>query len=364
MKQLFEKTKINQMELKNRFVRSATWEGLANSDGSCSKEIIDMMIELSKGQVGLIISSHAYINPTGQSHIRQLGIYNDYLIDSYKRMIEMVHHEGSKIILQINHGGGRAMSQLKDTRSFGPSSLEIKDYSCREMTVSEIVQTIEDFKKAAVRANNSGFDGIQLHGAHGFLLSEFLSPFFNRRKDHYGGSIENRARIILEILQAIRSELSRQFTIIIKLNSDDFIKNGFTPIEMVQVSALLEKAGMDAIELSGGTALSVSKYSSERASKGDFQEDEVYYREAAKLYKKEINVPLILVGGIRSYEVAKDLIEQGKTDYIALSRPFIREPGLIKRWQKGDTRRATCISCSQCFIPTRAGEGLYCVVDK
>src|SRR5665648_775083 len=102
MKQLFEKTKINQMELKNRFVRSATWEGLANTDGSCSEELTDLVVTLAKGQVGLIISSHAYINPTGQSHISQLGVYNDYLIDSYKRMIEMVHHEGSKIILQIN----------------------------------------------------------------------------------------------------------------------------------------------------------------------------------------------------------------------------------------------------------------------
>jgi len=364
MKQLFEKTKINQMELKNRFVRSATWEGLANTDGSCSEELTDLVVNLAKGQVGLIISSAAYVSRSGKGNVTQLGIHDDQLISDYKKMVEKVHHEGSKIILQINHGGGRAMSQLKDNRSFGPSSLEIKDYSCREMTVSEIVQTIEDFKKAAVRVNNSGFDGIQLHGAHGFLLSEFLSPFFNRRKDHYGGSIENRARIILEILQAIRSELGRQFTIIIKLNSDDFIKNGFTPIEMVQVSALLEKAGMDAIELSGGTDLSVSKYSSERVSKGDFQEDEVYYREAAKLYKKEINVPLILVGGIRSFEVAKELVEKEQADYIALSRPLIREPGLIKRWRSGDTRKATCISCNQCYIPTRSGEGLYCVPDK
>jgi len=364
MKQLFEKTKMNQMELKNRFVRSATWEGLANPDGSCSEEIVDMMVALAKGRVGLLITGHAYINPTGQAHIRQLGIYDDDLIGSYKKLIEKVHDEGSKIILQINHAGGRALVQKKDIKPFGPSAVELADYRCREITVGEIAHIIEDFKNAAIRAKNAGFDGIQIHGAHGFLLSQFLSPFFNRREDHYGGIVENRARIILEILQAIRSESGWQFMITIKLNSDDFIEGGFTPGEMVQVSALLEKAGIDAVELSGGTALSISKYSSSRTNKDDSQREEVYYHDAAKLYKEKITIPLILVGGIRSFAVAKELIEKDQADYISLCRPLIREPDLIKRWQSGDVRGATCISCSQCFVPTKAGKGLYCVLDK
>jgi 2,4-dienoyl-CoA reductase-like NADH-dependent reductase (Old Yellow Enzyme family) len=362
MKQLFEKTKINQIELNNRFVRSATWEGLANPDGSCSEKITDIMVELAKGQVGLIVSSYAYINQIGQANIGQLGIHDNCLIDNYKKMVEKVHKEGSKIILQIVHAGGRALVQKKDVSPFGPSDIKMKDYHCREITISEIVQTVEDFTNAAARANKAGFDGVQLHGAHGFLLSQFLSPVFNKREDAYGGSVENRARIILEILQAIRLELGRQFAVIIKINSDDFTEGGFNPSEMVQVAALLEKAGIDAVELSGGTAL--GKYSSSRVGKDNPQEDEVYYRDAAKLYKERITVPLILVGGIRSYEVAQDLIEQGQADYIALSRPLIREPSLIKRWQSGDTRRAACISCNQCFVPVRSGEGLYCVLDK
>jgi len=365
MKKLFDKTKINQMELKNRFVRSATWEGLANPDGSCSGKIADMMLELAKGQVGLIITSHAYVNKNGQAGIRQLGIYSDQLISSYIKIVEKVHKEGSKIVLQITHAGARALAQLKDSKPFGPSSLKIKGVlSCREITKSEILKMIEDFKIAAVRAKKAGFDGVQLHGAHGYLLSQFLSPFFNRREDEYGGSIENRARLILEIIQAIRSKLGRQFTVLIKLNSDDFIEGGFTQFEMVQVSALLELAGIDAVELSGGMALSVSKHSSSRVSKSDSKEDEVYYRDAAKLYKKKITVPLILVGGIRSYEVAKELLEKDLADYVSLCRPLIREPDLIKRWQEGDIKKATCISCNKCFVPTRAGEGIYCVVEN
>lgn len=353
------------MELKNRFVRSATWEGLANSDGSCSGELADLMLKLAKGQVGLIITSHAYVNQTGQAGIKQLGIYSDQLISSYIKIVEKVHREGSKIIMQIAHAGGRASAQLVKSQPFGPSSLEIKDcMMCREMTKSEIFQIIEDFKNAAVRAKKSGFDGVQIHAAHGYLLNQFFSPFFNKRKDEYGGSIENRARLILEILQAIRSELGRQFAILIKINSDDFIEGGFTQSEMVQVSAMLESAGIDAVELSGGTSLKISSYSSSRVGEIDSKKEEVYYRDAANLYKEKITVPLILVGGIRSYEVANELVEKELADYISLCRPLIREPDLIKRWKRGNTERAACIYCNKCFEPTRAGKGIYCVIES
>jgi 2,4-dienoyl-CoA reductase-like NADH-dependent reductase (Old Yellow Enzyme family) len=168
----------------------------------------------------------------------------------------------------------------------------------------------------------------------------------------------------LEIIYAIRSELGQQFAVLIKLNSDDFMKGGFAAPEMVQVSAMLESAGIDAIELSGGTGLSLSKYSFSRLGEIDSQEEEAYYSDAAKLYKEKITVPLILVGGIRSYEVVKELVEKELADYISLSRPLIREPDLIKRWQSGNTERATCISCNQCFVPARAGKGMYCVMEK
>lgn len=277
-------------------------------------------------------------------------------------MVQKVHKEGSKIIMQIVHIGCLASNKFVKSKTIGPSSIKIKDFDCREMTKKEIFGAIEDFKKAAVRANKAGFDGVQLHAAHGYFLSQFLSPFFNKRKDDYGGSLENRARLILEILQAIRSELGRQFMVTIKLNSDDFIEGGLTPSEMVEASALLEKGGIDAIEISGGTEL--GKYTGARITKDILQEDEVYYRDAAKLFKEKITVPLILVGGIRSYEVAKGLIEKELADYIALSRPLIREPGLIKRWQSGDTKKATCVSCNRCFETIRAREGMHCIYEK
>ena len=364
MKKLFETTKINQMELKNRFVRSATWEGLANPDGSCSDELTDLMVDLAKGQVGLIISSHAYVNPAGQAGIRQLSIDNDRLIESYKRMIEKVHGEGSRIIMQIAHAGCRAPTQFVKNIHNGPSSMDIEGYNCREMTISEISQIIEDFRNAALRAKKAGFDGVQIHAAHGYLISQFLSPFFNKRTDEYGGSVKNRTHFVLNIIRAIRLELGRQFTVIIKLNSDDFTDGGFTQSEMIQIATILETAGIDAIELSGSLSLQRSQFSSVRKGRIRSEEEEVYYRDAAKLYKKQINVPLILVGGIRSYKVAKELIEKEQADYVSLSRPLIREPQLIKRWESDHIEKAKCISCNKCLVMAKTGKGMYCIFEN
>ena len=176
--------------------------------------------------------------------------------------------------------------------------------------------------------------------------------------------MKNRAHLVLEILRAIKIALRKQFIVTIKLNSDDFTEGGFTQSEMLQVAAMLESAGIDAIELSGSLSLKISKYISVREGRIDSKEEEGYYRNAAKLYKEKINVPLILVGGIRSYEVAKELVENKQADYISLCRPLIREPGLIKRWQSGDIKRATCVSCNRCYEPIRAGKGMYCVLKK
>jgi len=364
MAKLFETTAINTMNLKNRFVRSATWEGMAGEDGSCTPRLIDLMVELAGGGVGLIISSHTYVSREGQAGPWQLGIYSDELIPNLRAMTEAVHKQGGKIALQLAHAGCRADSNLTGMKPLGPSVKEKENGSlCREMTHKEIRQTAEAFAKAAARAQQSGFDGVQIHAAHGFLLSQFLSPFYNKRKDNYGGRIENRARIVLEVFQSIRDAVGDRFPVLIKMNSEDFLDTGLCVAEMLEVAAMLERAGIDAIELSGGTADS-GRFVPVRKGRIDSEEDEVYYREAAKRYKEKIGVPLILVGGIRSYGVAKQLVETGVADYISLSRPLIREPHLINRWKSGDTRRATCLSDNMCFNPIKAGEGAYCYTEK
>ena len=365
MSKLFESASIDGLTLKNRVVRSATFEGMASLDGSCTPRLIDLMAELARGGVGLIISSHAYVNQQGQRGPRQLGVYRDGLIPGLARMTEAVHKEGGKIVLQLAHAGCYANVALTGKEALGPSAMETSAAGlCRGMTREEILQAIEDFKKAAVRAEKSGFDGVQIHAAHGYLLSQFLSPVYNHRTDEYGGSIENRARIVLAVLRELKSVAAGRFAVLIKMNSDDYVEGGFTRTEMVQVAAMLEKEGIDAIELSGGTHLSPEEYSFSRVTGVVSEDREVYYREAAKLYKASIRVPLLLVGGIRSYAVAEQLLNDGLADFISLCRPLIREPHLVRRWQSGDTSRAKCISCNQCFKPARAGKGIYCVTEE
>lgn len=364
MAKLFETTAINTVNLKNRFVRSATWEGMAGEDGSCTPRLIDLLVELTRGGVGLIISSHTYVSREGQAGPWQLGIYSDELIGNLCEMTEAVHKQGGKIILQLAHAGCRADPNLTGMKALGPSGRENESGPlCWEMTQEEIRQTVEAFARGSARAQESGFDGVQIHAAHGFLLSQFLSPFYNKRKDGYGGTIENRARVVLEVLQGIRGAVGDRFPVLIKMNSEDFLDTGLSAGEMVQVAAMLQKAGIDAIELSGGTPDS-GKFPPVRKGRVDSEQDEVYYRGAARHYKEKISVPLILVGGIRSYGVAQQLVEKGLADYISLSRPLIREPYLINRWKSGDTSKATCLSCNMCFDPIRAGEGVYCSTEK
>ena len=233
----------------------------------------------------------------------------------------------------------------------------------REMTKAEISETVSDFVAAALRVKKAGFDGVQLHGAHGYLLSQFLSPFFNKRTDEYGGSLENRARIVLECVRGIRFAVGEAYPIMIKINSDDYLDGGFSNKDMVQLAAMLENEGIDAIELSGGTHFSPEKYLFSRKTGIVSENEELYFAKAARLYREKIKVPLMLVGGIRSYSVAEQVIKDGLADYVSLCRPLIREPDLIYRWQTGNTGKAACISCNECFTPVRSGEGVYCVAE-
>ncbi|MEN6440311.1 MAG: NADH:flavin oxidoreductase [Syntrophobacter sp.] len=364
MSKLFEQTTIKGLTIKNRFVRSATWEGMANSDGSCTEELINLMARLAHGGVGLIITGHAYVSAEGQAGLRQLGVHHDGMIPGLAGMVDAVHKTGGRIILQIAHAGCHANRELSGRDAWGPSVMTEKKGSLnREMSVNEIGNAVEAFGKAAARAEKAGFDGVQIHAAHGYLLSQFLSPFYNKRNDEYGGSIQNRVRIILEVLQSIQNNVRPDFPVMIKMNSQDFMEGGLSADEAVEAAVMLGEHGIDAIELSGGTILS-GKLNPTRSGKIDSRDKEVFYKDEAAKYKKAVAVPLMLVGGIRSFEVAERLVNDGTADYISLCRPLIREPDLVNRWKSGDLRRSLCLSDNLCFRPALAGEGVYCVVEK
>jgi len=363
MSKLFEKTKINGLTLENRFVRSATWEGMAADDGAVTPKLTETMVNLAIGGVGLIITGHAYVEKRGQAGQWQLGICGDGHTGGLTEMVDAVHGAGGKIVAQLAHSGIWADPALTGTSPMAPSPVEgVTQHPIEEMTPDTIAEVAEAFGNAAGRAKEAGFDGVQIHSAHGYLLSQFLSPFFNRREDGYGGAVENRVRIHREVLSAVRSRVGTDYPVLIKINTGDFIEGGLEVSDAVTAGKYLEADGLDAIELSGGTGLS-GKLSPIRTGIRK-PSDEGYFRDAAVAFKKEISIPLILVGGLRSFETAEQMVDSRIADYISMSRPFIREPGLISRWRSGDRSKATCLSDSRCFVPARAGKGIYCVIDE
>lgn len=363
MAKLFEQTEINGMALANRFVRSATWEGMAGEDGSVTPKLTDCMVNLAKGGVGLIISSHAYVHRAGQAGPWQLGVYSDDLIPGLTAMADAVHKNNGKIVMQLAHAGFFANAKLTGQPPFAVSEVEgFAKAPRKELNAQDIVEIEEAFAAAAIRAKKAGFDGVQIHSAHGYLLSQFLSPAFNRRTDKYGGAIENRALALIETLRAVRNSVGRGYPVLVKMNSGDFMEHGLTIEDSIQVGKMLEDGGIDAIELSGGV-LTGGKLSPSRM--GIHSEDkEAYFRQEARAFRDKVNVPLILVGGNRSINMAECLISDGTADYISMSRPLIREPGLINRWKSGDLAKSACLSDNQCFGPAMAGEGIYCVTGK
>jgi 2,4-dienoyl-CoA reductase-like NADH-dependent reductase (Old Yellow Enzyme family) len=340
MDSLFEKSDINGMILSNRFIRSATWAGMATDEGTCTPQLIDLMSALSVGGVGLIITGHAYVRQDGQHSPWQLGIHQGTLIPGLQNLTRAVHEHESKIVIQLGFGG----AYLSKSR-------------VRSMSAEDFHVLAEAYGQAALRAQKADFDGVQIFAAHGFFLSQMLCPRYNDRTDDYGGDIANRARALIEVLGAIRNAVGRDYPVLAKLNCRDYVENGLTLEDSVKVAGMLEKAGIDAIELSGGLLNNPSIM----RSKIDSGDSYAYFQAEARIFKESIKVPLILVGGIRSYDTAKQVVDEGVAEYISMSRPFIREPGLIKRWKAGDRREAACISCDNCFEPIKKGEGVSCV---
>jgi 2,4-dienoyl-CoA reductase-like NADH-dependent reductase (Old Yellow Enzyme family) len=340
MRGLFDRTDINGMVLSNRLVRSATWEGLATEEGAPTPTLVNLMANLAQGGVGMIITGHAYVRQDGKHSPRQLGIHTDELVPYLKSMTGSVHERGGKILAQLGFGG----AYLSRAR-------------VRNMSVQEMQAVAEAFGQAAMRARKAAFDGVQIFAAHGFFLSQLLCPRYNDRSDSYGGSIENRARALMEVLHSVRAGVGRDYPVLAKLNCRDLIEGGLSLEDSIRVGLMLEEGGIDAIELSGGV-LNIAGLMEQRT---EANEREAYFLDEARAFKERIRVPLILVGGIRSHEVARWLVDAGIADYVSMCRPFIREPELANRWKEGSPGKAACISCNNCVERVKRGDGLSCV---
>lgn len=368
---LFTPGRLGAMEVPNRFVRSATYDGGGAKGGQVSDWQVELYGALAKGGVGLVVSGIINVTPAGKISPLQNSLTDDSTVAGFKRLAEAAHAHGARLAVQLFHAGRENFRRMEalGVPCLGPSDLApgqdpYFEGSCRGMTEQEIAATVEGFGQAARRAAAAGCDAVQVHGAHAYLLAQFLSPFTNRRVDAWGGELAGRLRLHLEILRAIRAQVGPDFPVFIKLGLADGFPGGLELAEGLEAARLLAEAGYDAIEVSQG--LRGAGYDqSEFRPKIVKREREAYFRAWAGQVKARVAVPVIMVGGLRSLELMEEVVTAGEADFVALSRPLIREPGLVASWRAGraePARRPTCISCNQCFEHIRGGNPLRCLV--
>lgn len=313
MKNLFDETTLGGVTLRNR-----AWLGLAGQRGEITDPIIHTYTELARGGAAILVTGLTSIAADDSTIGGEAKFYNDSFVAGHRRLTDAVHAEGAKVIMQTAMVDG-----LVD-----------------ELATDEVEGVVRQFGEAAARAERAGYDGVQIHAAHFFYLSKFISPLFNHRIDRFGDSPENRARILVEILAAMRERTRPGFVVAIKINSDDCQPGGLTQDDFLVAGKMLSEAGIDAIEVS-------ANYTSRPNIRAGV--NECSFLPAAEALAAIVKTPVVLVGGVRSLETANAVLANTAIEYIALSRPLIREPNLINRWQSGDIRPSTCVSCNACY---------------
>jgi len=360
MKSLCEKTSINNIQLKNRFVRAATWENMADPEGRLTQRLWSVYEELAAGQVGLIITSFANILEEEQPSPGMLGIHSDLLIADYQRMTDMVHSYGSSIVLQLVYGGSQTLYRPEQRVIWGPSPIAETGTGVvpKGMNKEEIKILVNAFGDGAYRAQQAGFDGVEIHAAHGYLLGQWLSPLHNQRQDEYGGSIQNRSRLLVEIYKEIRRRVGPKYGVLIKINCQDFVPGGTEFADILYVCKELASHGIDAIEVSGGI-LAAKELCGFRPNI-NCPEKEAYFEPYAARIAEETGIPVILTGGLRTTQVMERILQQTAIQYFGMARPLLADPGLIKRWQNGDLMPSKCLYCNKC----RGPQGNICILNR
>jgi len=357
MNKLFTSADIGPLTLPNRLVRSATAERMADADGGPRPQLEQLYRELAQGGVGLIITGHMYVHPAGKAHPEMTGIYSDDLTARLAGLADAIHQEGGRVVVQINHGGmqcdRRAVSE-----SMAPSAADFPflKQPAREMTPDEIAVVIRAFGQAARRARDAGFDGVQIHAAHGYLISQFLSPFVNRRTDEWGGDLAGRMRFLRAVCRAVREQVGPDYPMLIKFGMMDALEGGLSPEEGGRVTAAMKGMGLDAVEISGG----IGGEKNLNTPVGiRCEEDEAYFRPLVQRARAETDLPLISVGGFRSRRVMEDVLAAGEADFISICRPLICEPDFPNRLRAGLQERSACISANRCWAD-EMDEGIAC----
>ncbi len=364
---LFTAGQIGNLIIKNRIVRSATQLLKADENGYPLPTMAQDYQALAEGGIGMLISGHMYVLPEGKAYTRMVGMDEDGKIEAHKPLVAIAHQQDVKIIAQLNYAGIKVDDQVT-TSPLAPSAMQSKYWpgiQSRAMDKGEIYHVIEAFAHAARRAQAAGYDGVQIHAAHGYLISQFLSPYTNHRTDIYGGSLENRALILQEIIHAIKEQVGESYPILVKLGLDDNVEPGLTLEDGLELVHWLEDWGIDAIEISHGMRGSKTAPISRKI---ETLKDEAYFRPLARKVRTFSNLKVILVGGFRSWKVMEATLLAGTADFVSLSRPLITEPDLPNKFklnmedaQQG-VKKARCVNCNRCY-GFHEPEGAICRYD-
>ena len=383
MSLLFEPLTLKGITLRNRIVKSALRENTATPDGLPTDATLRLYERWARGGAGLLITGDAYVSEAGQAAARQHGVHTDAIVPAWREIIKAVHRSGARIAMQLNHGGRQIKpGGLSGRRAVAPSaSPNLLYFSwARRMSEEEIWQAIQDFGTAAARARAAGFDAVEIHAAHGYLISSFLSPLTNRRRDDWGGSSDRRFCFLAEVYRAVRAKVGEDFPVLCKLNADDFVVVGLRPEQSFAIARRLADMGLDALEISGGIAetatwMARGGFPADITGRGRSQLARLYLRAAGSIRPSfeeayflpyagklgpVLDIPVILVGGIRDPRTAEEIMERGMADLIAMGRPLIREPALPNKWAAGSREAAQCRSCNRCLAEMDQGSPLKC----
>lgn len=363
LKHLFEPFTVKSLTIRNRIVMPGMLLRYSDQNGMATQRLTDFYVARAKGGVGLIVAEAAYILPEAKFRPNQFGIYSDELIPKIREMLDEIHKYGAKVALQLHHAGRRlAESHLPGTKPVGASKMPCKFSGLypRVLAKDGIAEIVEGYAAAAERGKRAGFDAVEIHGAHGYIINQFLSPFTNKRTDEYGGTPERRARFAVEIVEAIRARVGDDYPIFMRMNGDDHVPGGIT-IEEARVHAdLLAKAGVDVLNVSAGIIESlhwqIPVMRLPDCCLADLSED----------IKKRVNIPIMAVGKIRTAEQAEEVLASGKADLVAMARAFLADPDWPNKAAKGEFDKIRpCISCNMGCIDKNISRfpGVTCTVN-
>lgn len=324
MKSLFDETRIGHLRLRNRLIRSATWEAMADETGRPTPRLVRVYDELARGGAGLILTSATTFTPDATHLPGMLAIPDDTYIPAYQNFVRTIHEGGAPVIMQLAHPGTDGVM-----------------WACGDATREDIRSTIQEFGEAAVRAQRAGFDGVQIHAAHGYFLSQFLNAKKNVRNDEYGGPMENRTRFLVEIAREIRKRTGADYPILVKINCSDFEEGDGVWDACRYACRQLAEEGISAIEISGGV-------SGTPMPPPGCPYNESFFRDYAAEIARTTKVPVILVGLNRTPAVLTELLNSTDIGYFSFARPFMRQPDLARFWKKNPGEPATCLSCDAC----------------